>query len=462
MLSVFSWTKQRETEQENTRYVDQMKGLYNESIVISDQLVAAVDEVDQTMIQLGEIADQSHQQEQTLRNYSQLATSKIIQAFSSLQEVSAAAEQISHASKHLTEQSSDTKQATLQMQQSLQKTESMMEHLQQNNVNMIKHIQDLIQHTSKIYEMNKLIQAIVSQTSLLALNASIEAAHAGEYGRGFSVVASEIRRLAEQSSDTVKQSTELVTQIERGVKLVTEAVQQEHQSVERGVTEIALSRERMDMIAERMVEVDQLVHDMRESSLSQTKETDEVIHSLQQAVEHVNSTLIAVEDTLEMNHSQRRQITKLDRIRSNLGKASNDLKGAIELVEIDVVSKVTNSSAENIVNWLKAAAQDPAIRSLDPQLHHDRLSTLLKGQSSIEAIWSNDKEGAFIVSIPDAGLLNAKGREWWQRAIAGVSFQSNYYVSAITKQLCQTISVPIYSESGEIVGVLGVDLTIST
>lgn len=335
-----------------------------------------------------------------------------------------------------------------------------MQQLKHNNDNMTNHIQDLIQHTSKIYEMNGLIQAIVSQTSLLALNASIEAAHAGEYGRGFSVVASEIRRLADQSSETVKQSTELVAQIERGVQLVTEAVQQEHSSVERGAFEIALSRERMDMITERMIEVDQLVNDMRESSTNQTKETNDVTERLQQAVEHVNSTLHAVEDTLRMNNIQREQIAKLDRIRSNMGKASNQLKQAIRTVEIDVVSKVANSGTENMLHWLKAAAQDSSIRWLDSQLHRNKLAALLKDQAEVEAIWSNNSDGSFIFSIPEAGLLNAKGREWWKRAMAGESFQSSYYVSAITKQLCQTISVPIYDDSGEVIGVLGADLTI--
>lgn len=460
MASVFSWAKKRETEQENTRYVEQMKGLYNESIVISDQLVAAVDEVDQTMVQLSTIADQAQQQEQTLTSYSKLATSKIIEAFSSLQEVSAAAEQISHASKHLTEQSSETRQVTLDMQQSLQETEAMMQHLKLNNYSMTKHIQDLIEHTSKIYEMNKLIQAIVSQTSLLALNASIEAAHAGEFGRGFSVVANEIRRLAEQSGETVKQSSELVAQIEQGVQLVTEAVERERDSVDRGVAEMGANRERMDIIAERIVEVDQLVHDMRESSINQTEQTNYVTERLQKAVEHVNSTLVAVEDTLKMNQIQRDQITKLDRIRSNMGKSSNDLKQAISLVEIDIVSKVSNSSTESIMSWLKTIAQDAAIKSLDPQLHRERLTTLLNQQTEVEAIWSNNADGSFIVSIPDAGLLNAKGRDWWKQAMAGESFQSGYYVSAITKQLCQTLSVPIYSDAEAIIGVLGIDLTI--
>ena len=62
---------------------------------------------------------------------------------------------------------------------------------------------DLIEQTSKINEINDFIQEIVSQTSLLALNASIEAAHAGEFGRGFAVVAQQIKKLAEQSHEAV-------------------------------------------------------------------------------------------------------------------------------------------------------------------------------------------------------------------------------------------------------------------
>ncbi|MFC6334679.1 methyl-accepting chemotaxis protein [Paenibacillus septentrionalis] len=460
MISVFSSAKKRETAQESSRYVDQMKGLYNESIVISDQLVAAVDEVDQTMVQLSTIADQTQQQEQTLTNCSMQATSKINEAFSSLQEVTAASDQISSASMHLTEQSAGTKQVTLEMQQSLTETEQLMKHLKQNNLEMTKQIEHLIEQTSKIYEMNNLIQQIVSQTSLLALNASIEAAHAGEYGRGFAVVAQEIRRLADQSNDTVKQSTELVTQIERGVKLVTDAVEQERSTVERSVEEMGMNRERMDLITERIVEVDQLVNEMKESSANQTEQTAYVTERLQEAVEYVNETLTAVQDTVNMNESQRNQITKLDRIRSNMGKASNDLKKAISLVEIDVVSKVTNSSTEAIMSWLTAAAQTRAIRSLDPSIHREELKALLNKQSEVEAIWSNYADGSFIVSIPDAGLLNAKNREWWQRARSGDSFKSSYYVSAITKQLCQTLSVPIYNEENVIVGVLGIDLTI--
>lgn len=463
MASIFSRSvKMRESNANEGRYISQMKGLYNEAIVISDQLVAAVDEVDQAMSQLTEVADKTQIQEQSLRNSSKLATSKIMDAFSSLQQVTAATDQISASSNHLNIQSQETKAVALHLQQSLGKTEKMMKQLSQNNQNMTQYIEDLIMHTSKIYEMNQLIQNIVSQTSLLALNASIEAAHAGEYGRGFSVVANEIRRLADQSNDTVKQSSQLVTEIERGVQQVIQAVTEEKSAVEQGVEEIISNKSRMDLITDRIIEVDHLVEDMKKSCSHQSEQSSYVITRLEETVECVNGTLVAVEDTLHMNTLQRKQVHKLDRISENLGKSSNELRSAIDLVEFDLFSKVVSTNADEIVSWLREAVKDSSITSMDQLKHNTHLRQLMNSKSEIEAIWSNHADGSFIVSIPDAGLLNAKGREWWKRSMHGEQFQSNYYVSAITKQLCQTISVPIMNSEGIIIGVLGVDLAIKS
>lgn len=80
-----------------------------------------------------------------------------------------------------------------------------------------KEMEELKDTSSEIKTIIEIVKAIAEQTNLLALNASIEAARAGEYGRGFAVVAEEIRKLSEQTGDSVKNVTNLVNQTNRQI-----------------------------------------------------------------------------------------------------------------------------------------------------------------------------------------------------------------------------------------------------
>lgn len=462
MAKVLLWRTNatKEKEHEHERYIEQMKGLYNESIVISDQLDAAVDEVKQTMTNLSDIADHTLVQEKALRESSISTTTQIENTYSSLQQVAAAAESINSATTYLGEQSTETKEIATALQQSFIKTEDVMINLKTNNGMMSESIHQLIEHTSKIYELNRKIQEIVNQTSLLALNASIEAAHAGEFGRGFSIVAQEIRRLADQSGETVKQSTELVTKIETGVQQVVNAVNNEIESVEAGVEEIGANKSRINLIADQIFKVDSLVNKIVEASSEQTYQIQNVTDGLQKAVSNVNETITEVESILVLNQRQRKQISKLERVSNNMDKASNNLRTSLSGVEQNLVQKVAQSNVLEMMNWLMSIAQDERIQTLSTDTHEPLFRAWLNEKNDIEAIWSNDDAGSFIVSLPEAGLLNAKGRDWWKEAMKGHSYQSPLYVSAITKQLCQTLSVPIKNKTGDIIGVIGIDIKV--
>ncbi|WAM36656.1 methyl-accepting chemotaxis protein [Caldicellulosiruptor acetigenus] len=84
---------------------------------------------------------------------------------------------------------------------------------QETTKNMIFHVRELIGWTEKIGKIMNLLSSISEQTKLLALNASIEAAKAGEVGRGFSVVATEIRKLAQQSRESTKDVEDIIKNI---------------------------------------------------------------------------------------------------------------------------------------------------------------------------------------------------------------------------------------------------------
>lgn len=111
-----------------------------------------------------------------------------------------------------------------------------------------------------------------------------------------------------------------------------------------------------------------------------------------------------------------------------------------------------------MIDWLSSAAEDPDVRSMDEARHAAKLTALIGEAAEVEAIWSNRADGSFVFSMPEAGLLNAKGREWWKRAMEGRAYTSDIYISAITKRPCLTIAMPIPSDGDRPAGVIGIDL----
>lgn len=130
--------------------------------------------------------------------------------------------------------SKDAQQGQKMITQSIQQ----MGNLRDSFRSIVETVQQLIQYSTNIEEINNNIKEIAAQTQLLALNASIEAARAGEDGQGFNVVATEIRKLADQSTGFSQDITELVQTLSESFSEVNEAVRTGEQDVESSETVI--------------------------------------------------------------------------------------------------------------------------------------------------------------------------------------------------------------------------------
>ena len=114
-----------------------------------------------------------------------------------------------------------------------------MKNIERQVSSSAKVIGELGKRSDEIGQIVETISGIAGQTNLLALNAAIEAARAGEQGRGFSVVAEEVRKLAEQSSEAAGNIAKLIATIQQDTTSAVESIEQGNQSVKEGTKSVA-------------------------------------------------------------------------------------------------------------------------------------------------------------------------------------------------------------------------------
>ncbi|SHJ99298.1 Methyl-accepting chemotaxis protein (MCP) signalling domain-containing protein [Anaerocolumna jejuensis DSM 15929] len=140
-----------------------------------------------------------------------------------------------------------------------------MTAIRENFMSVIEAIQVLEVKSKGIMNIVEMITRIAKQTNLLALNAAIEAARAGEQGRGFTVVAGEVRKLAEQSSDAAKEIGELIYSIQAEINHTGEIINVVNNDVELGQSQITIAGEAFNSIFDNIEDVSNQVMNLSAS-----------------------------------------------------------------------------------------------------------------------------------------------------------------------------------------------------
>ena len=237
-----------------------------------------------------------------------------------INQLGAAAQEIARNAAQASNQASDARGLAEDGQQVVERSIKAMNQLSSMLSASSTNIESLNSKTVNIGQILEVITSISQQTNLLALNAAIEAARAGEAGRGFAVVADEVRNLAHRTQESAQQVQTMIEELQVGARESVSTMSDSQRHSQDSVEIANLAGERLNSVTLRIGEID----GMNQSVATATEEQTAVVESInvditeintlnQEGVENLQATLRACSD-LEQQASRLKQLVGSFRI----------------------------------------------------------------------------------------------------------------------------------------------------
>lgn len=216
---------------------------------------------------------------QAVASTAEMATS-VSETTATVEEVKQTAQVSVQKAKYVSESAQKTVQISQNGKKSVDELINGMTRIKERMVSIIESIQGLNEQREIISEIIETVDGLAEQTNLLSVNAAIEAAKAGEEGKGFTVVAQEIRHLAEQSKQATAQIRTILNNVQKSTSAAVMATEQGNRVVDEGVMQSIQAGDSIKMLAEGILESAQAASQIMASSQQQVTGMDQVASAM--------------------------------------------------------------------------------------------------------------------------------------------------------------------------------------
>lgn len=265
--------------------VDKIRGIISQIVRTSEQVSASAVQLQSNALQMAAGAEEVAAQAGTVATASE--------------EMSATSGDIAQNCQMASEGSQMASAAAVSGTSVVSETIAVMNSITDRVMSSAKAVESLGSRSDQIGEIVGTIEDIADQTNLLALNAAIEAARAGEQGRGFAVVADEVRALAERTTRATREIGGMIKAIQQETKGAVIAMEEGVTEVARGSEKAADSGRALEQILQQINDVNMQIHQVATAAEEQTATTSEISHNMQQITEVVAKTSQGAKDSAQ-------------------------------------------------------------------------------------------------------------------------------------------------------------------
>jgi len=249
----------------------------------------------------------------------------VSKASTTTNQINLALQQVAQNTKAMRSDSENAAKAAREGTEIMGSTISGMQTIKNKVGHSAKKVEEMGARSDQIGAIVQVIEDIASQTNLLALNAAIEAARAGEHGKGFAVVADEVRKLAERSSSSTKEIGSLIKGIQEIIADAVSSMEEGATEVEQGVLRANLAGEALDSILKAA-----------EAVTTQARETARATEEMSKAAAELMNAMDSVSAVVEENTAATEQMsassTEVSQSIENIASVSEENSAAVEEV----------------------------------------------------------------------------------------------------------------------------------
>lgn len=276
--------------------------------VISQSLRAAK-ALDQASASLDGVANEGH-------GYSQQQSQQMDLVATAINEVTYGVQDVARNAEQAASEVRDADTRAQQGQSNIGSCSRQVEHLSGTIEQAVGVIQALAQESTRIGSVIEVIRAIAEQTNLLALNAAIEAARAGEQGRGFAVVADEVRMLAQRTQQSTTEIQGMIETLQRNSEAAVKVIDESSQGSRLTIEQARLASLSLDQISQSLRNLTNLNTSIASATLQQTHVVEDINRNVTQAAGLAQDNTQACERTSAASEHLRQLADQLSRLLS--------------------------------------------------------------------------------------------------------------------------------------------------